>query len=165
MSALPVTGKIEEAAVADLRTRLRGELIPPGDTGYEEARQVWNGMIDRRPALIVRCSGPADVIHAVNFARANDLLVSVRGGGHNAAGNAVCDGGIVIDLSRMKGVQVDPDRRIGRVQGGVTWGELDHETQIFGLATPRRRRIDDRRGGIDSGRRTRLAQAQAWSEL
>jgi len=133
MSALPVTGEIEEGQVADLRTRLRGELARPDDTGYEEARQVWNGMIDRRPALIVRCSGPADVIHAVNFARANDLLVSVRGGGHNAAGNAVCDGGIVIDLSRMKGVQVDPDRRIGRVQGGVTWGELDHETQIFGL--------------------------------
>jgi FAD/FMN-containing dehydrogenase len=93
-------------------------------------------MIDRRPALIVRCSGPADVIHAVNFARANNLLVSVRGGGHNAAGNAVCDGGIVIDLSRMKGVQVDLDRRTARVQGGVTWGELDHETQVFGLATP-----------------------------
>jgi FAD/FMN-containing dehydrogenase len=93
-------------------------------------------MIDRRPALIVCCSGPADVIHAVNFARTNNLLVSVRGGGHNAAGNAVCDGGIVIDLSQMKGVQVDPERRTARVQGGVTWGELDHETQVFGLATP-----------------------------
>jgi len=136
MAARAVTVEIEGAAVAELGTRLRGDLIRPDDPVYGEARQVWNGMIDRRPALIARCSGPADVIHAVNFARANNLLVSVRGGGHNAAGNAVCDGGIVIDLSRMKGVQVDPERRTARVQGGVTWGELDHETQVFGLATP-----------------------------
>ena len=136
MPAPSVPVEIGEAAVAELRTRLRGDSIRPDDPGYDEARLVWNGMIDRRPALIVRCSGPADVIHAVNFARANNLLVSVRGGGHNAAGNAVCDGGIVIDLSRMKGVQVDLDGRTARVQGGVTWGELDHETQVFGLATP-----------------------------
>ena len=136
MPAPSVPVEIGEAAVAELRTRLRGDSIRPDDPGYDEARLVWNGMIDRRPALIVRCSGPADVIHAVNFARANNLLVSVRGGGHNAAGNAVCDGGIVIDLSRMMGVQVDLDRPTARVQGGVTWGELDHETQVFGLATP-----------------------------
>lgn len=136
MSARPVTVDIADAAVTEFQTRLRGGLIRPDDIGYAEARQVWNGMIDRRPAFIARCSGPADVIHAVNFARANNLLVSVRGGGHNAAGNAVCDGGIVIDLSGMKGVLVDPKRRTARVQGGVTWGELDHETQVFGLATP-----------------------------
>jgi hypothetical protein len=127
---------LDEATVQGFKTSLRGPLLCPGDAGYNDARQVWNGMIDRRPALIVCCSGPADVMHAVNFARVHNLLVSVRGGGHNAAGNAVCDGGIVIDLSRMKGVQVDPERRTARVQGGVTWGELDHETQVFGLATP-----------------------------
>ena len=92
-------------------------------------------MIDRRPALIVRCAGVADVIDAVNFARTNSLLVAVRGGGHNAAGNAVCDGGIVIDLSPMKGIHVDPMRRTARAEGGVTWGEFDRETQAFGLAT------------------------------
>src|SRR3989304_1713536 len=122
MSALPVPGKIDDAALADLKARVRGELIRPGDPGYDEARLVWNGMIDRRPGLIPRCSGPADAIQAVNFARVNNVLVSVRGGGHNAAGNAVCDGGIVIDLSGLKGVQVDPQRRTARVQGGGTRG-------------------------------------------
>src|SRR5215210_246176 len=126
----------EESAVAGLRAALRGELIQPGDEGYEENRRVWNGMIDRRPVLIARCAGPADVIEAVNFARENDLLLAVRGGGHNVAGSAVCDGGLVIDLSRMKGIHVDPERRTVRAEGGVTIGELDHETQRFGLATP-----------------------------
>src|SRR3970040_2796721 len=136
MPAPSVPVEIGEAAVAELRTRLRGDSIRPDDPGYDEARLVWNGMIDRRPGLILRCSGPADAIQAVNFARVNNVLVSVRGGGHNAAGNAVCDGRIVIDLSGLKGVQVDPQRRTARVQGGVTWGELDPETQIFCMATP-----------------------------
>src|SRR3972149_9649637 len=103
MPAPSVPVEIGEAAVAELRTRLRGDSIRPDDPGYDEARLVWNGMIDRRPALIVRCSGPADVIHAVNFARANNLLVSVRGGGHNAAGDAAGGGGPRIDRSRVRG--------------------------------------------------------------
>jgi len=118
-----------------LRGGLRGALLQPGDAGYDAARHVWNGSIDRKPALIARCTGAADVIAAVAFARANGLLVSVRGGGHNVTGNAVCDGGLMIDLSPMKGVRVDPVARTVRAQGGVTWGELDHETQAFGLAT------------------------------
>ncbi len=126
---------IDEAAIKEFKTKLRGELIMPEDSGYDAARKVWNGMIDKHPALIVRCTGVADVISAVKFARTNKLLVAVRGGGHNVAGNAVCDGGIVIDLSRMKGMRVDPAARTARAQAGLTWGDFDHETQAFGLAT------------------------------
>ncbi|MBX0325595.1 FAD-binding protein [Halomicroarcula sp. F13] len=114
----------------------QGDVIRPGDDEYDEARAVWNRVIDKYPALIAQCTGVADVIDAVNFARENDLLVAIRGGGHNVAGTAVCDGGLVIDLSRMKGVHVDLDAQTVRAEGGVTWGELDHETQQFGLATP-----------------------------
>jgi len=121
--------------IQELRASVRGPLLQPGDPGYDAARHVWNGAIDRKPLLIARCSGPADVLGAVNFARANQLLVSVRGGGHNVTGNAVCDGGLMIDLSPMKGIRVDRARRTVQAQGGVTWGELDHETQAFGLAT------------------------------
>jgi FAD/FMN-containing dehydrogenase len=117
-------------------TRLRGKLIRPGHDDYDAARKVWNGNIDRRPALIARCTGVADVIEAVNFARAHRLVVAVRGGGHNAAGHGTCDGGIVIDLGPMKGIRVDPTSRTAHAQGGVTWAELDRETQAFGLATP-----------------------------
>lgn len=126
---------LPEAAVEEFKSSLRGELILPGDENYDEARQVWNANIDRRPALIARCAGVADVINAVNFAHTSNLLVAVRGGGHNVAGSSVCDGGIVIDLARMKGVRVDPGRRTVRAEGGVKWGELDCETQAFGLAT------------------------------
>ncbi|HEU5431445.1 MAG TPA: FAD-binding oxidoreductase, partial [Thermomicrobiales bacterium] len=125
-----------EAVIQDFRGRLRGAALRPDDAGYDEARAVHNGLIDRRPALIVRCSGAADVVEAVNFARDNRLPLSVRGGGHNVAGNAVCDGGLMIDLSLMRGVQVDPEAGIAHAQGGVTWGDLDRETQLFGLATP-----------------------------
>jgi FAD/FMN-containing dehydrogenase len=124
-----------EATVRELRDALRGELIAPGDAAYDEARSVWNGMIDRRPALIARCAGTSDVIAAVGFARSEGLTVAVRGGGHNVAGNATCDGGLVIDLSPMKGIRVDAENRTVRAQGGLTWGELDAETQAFGLAT------------------------------
>jgi FAD/FMN-containing dehydrogenase len=124
-----------EATVQELRDALRGELVLPGDPAYDEARSVWNGMIDRRPALIARCTGTSDVIAAIGFARSEGLTVAVRGGGHNVAGNATCDGGLVIDLSPMKGVQVDAEARTVKAQGGVTWGELDSETQAFGLAT------------------------------
>lgn len=122
--------------VAELRNRLRGRLIEPSDDEYDIARAVWNGMIDKRPGLIARCAGVADVIAAVQFARSHELLVSVRAGGHNVAGNAVCDNGLVIDLSAMQGIWVDPAQRTVRAQGGVTIGDLDRETQAFGLAVP-----------------------------
>jgi len=126
---------LETATVERFEAGLRGTLLRPGMTAYEEARRVHNAMIDKRPALIARCAGVADVVRAVNFARENALLVAVRGGGHNVAGLAVCDGGIVIDLSGMKGIRVDPASQTVRAEGGVTWGELDHETQAFGLGT------------------------------
>ena len=126
---------IEGTTVETFKTSLRGELLRPGDTDYDEARKVWNGMIGKRPGLIARCTGVADVISAVDFARTHQLLVSVRGGGHNIPGNAVCNGGLMIDLACMRSVRVDPMRRTARAEGGVTWGEFDRETQAFGLAT------------------------------
>ncbi|HEU0224268.1 MAG TPA: FAD-binding oxidoreductase [Steroidobacteraceae bacterium] len=113
----------------------RGRLITAGHADYDTARAVWNGVIDRRPRLIARCSGTADVAAAVRFARDQDLEIAVRGGGHNVAGTAVCDDGIVIDLSAMRAVQVDPAGRTASVQGGALWGDVDHETQVHGLAT------------------------------
>ncbi len=130
----PLSTGSDEAAIQTFKAGLRGGLLRPGDDHYETARRVWNGMIDRKPALIARCAGVADVITAVNFARTHHLLVSVRGGGHNVTGNAVCEGGLMIDLSPMKGMCVDPVRRTARAQAGLTWGEFDHETQAFGLA-------------------------------
>jgi FAD/FMN-containing dehydrogenase len=126
---------LDPAAMQDFGAALRGALLRQGEDGYDAAREVWNGMIDRKPALIARCAGVADVIQAIAFARTHNLLVSVRGGGHGIAGHAVCDGGLMIDLSSMKGIQVDPMRRTARAQAGVTWGEFDHETQAFALAT------------------------------
>ena len=126
---------LTEALVEEFQTSLRGPLLQPGDAGYDDARIVWNGMIDRRPALIARCAGVADVIQAVNFARDNHLLVSVRGGDHNITGYAVNDGGIVIDLSQMKSVHVDLAKSTARAEAGLTWGEYNHETQAFGLAS------------------------------
>ncbi len=130
------TGALDVQAVAGLYARLHGELIFPGMANYDAARAVWNGMIDKRPALIVRCADESDVVTAVNFAREHNMLLAVRGGGHNVAGSAVCDGGLVIDLSPMRRIDVDPVSRTARAQGGVTWGELDRETQKFGLAAP-----------------------------
>jgi FAD/FMN-containing dehydrogenase len=115
---------------------LRGPALRPGDAGYDDARGIWNGLIDRRPALIVQCSGAADVVDAVNFAREQGLVLSVKGGGHNVAGNAVNDGGVVIDLSQMNGVHVDPVTKTVRAEGGATWADADRETQLFGLAVP-----------------------------
>lgn len=126
---------VEEATVAAFSSRLRGQLLRPGHNGYEDTRKVWNGMIDKRPALIVRCAGVRDVVDAVRFAREHDLLGSVRGGGHNIAGKAVCDGGLMIDLSGMRSVQVDPVKRTARVEGGALLGDLDREAQVYGLAT------------------------------
>jgi FAD/FMN-containing dehydrogenase len=113
----------------------RGDVITPGHPDYDQARAVWNATVDRRPRLIARCSGTADVVAAVRFARDGDLDIAVRGGGHNVAGTAVCDDGIVIDLSTMRSVAVDPVERVARVQGGALWGDVDHETQVYGLAT------------------------------
>jgi FAD/FMN-containing dehydrogenase len=125
---------LPEETVRAFGAGLRGELLRPGDEGYDPARRVWNAMIDRRPALIVRCAGVADVRRAVDFAHEHRLLVAVRGGGHNVAGSAVCDGGLVVDLSRLKGMRVDPARRTARAEAGLTWAEFDRETQAFDLA-------------------------------
>jgi FAD/FMN-containing dehydrogenase len=130
-----MTTTAHDLAATALKAQLRGALIRPGDAGYDTARAVWNGMIDRRPAVIVRPDGVEDVIAAVNLARESGLPLAVRGGGHNAAGLAVCDDGIVIDLTSMKAVEVDPVARTARVQGGATWGDLDAATAAHGLAT------------------------------
>jgi FAD/FMN-containing dehydrogenase len=127
---------VDGARVDAFRRDFHGQVILPGEDGYESARRIWNACIDRRPGLIARCTGVADVIHAVKFARAHDLLVAVRSGGHNVGGRALCDDGIVIDLSRMKGVFVDPRAHTVLVQGGATLGDLDRETHVYGLAVP-----------------------------
>ena len=135
MATEEITHKnLADGSIAELAESLRGELIRPEDPDYEEARAIWNGVHDRRPALVVRCAGVADVLRAVEFARSEQLQVAVRGGSHSIPGFSTCDGGIVIDLSAMKGVRVDPDTRTARAQPGLTWAEFDHETQAFGLA-------------------------------
>ena len=126
---------LEKTVVEEFRARLRGDLLQPGDAAYDSTRKVWNEMVDKRPALIVRCRGVADVIAGVRFAKQHDLLLAVRGGGHNVAGNAVCDGGLMLDCAGMKSVRVDPIARTARAEPGVTWADLNHETQAFGLAT------------------------------
>ncbi len=126
---------LETVAVRALREHIRGEVHLPGDPAYDGSRAVFNGMIDRRPALIIRCAGVSDVIRGVDFARSADLVLSVRSGGHGVAGSAVCEGGVMLDLSPMKGIRVDPTRRTADAQAGLTLAEFDHETQAFGLAT------------------------------
>jgi FAD/FMN-containing dehydrogenase len=128
--------KLQEDVVDQFRSTLRGNLLQPGDPGYDSARALWNAMIDKRPALIACCTGTADVLAAVNFARSQQLPLAVRAGGHNIAGNALCDDGLVIDLTCMRSVHVDPASAVAWVGGGATLGDLDHETQAFGLATP-----------------------------
>jgi FAD/FMN-containing dehydrogenase len=127
---------MQQDAVTQFKNQLRGKLIEPADPGYDEARKVYNGMISRNPRLIAKCADVADVITAVNFGRQNDLRVSIRGGGHNAGGLGVCDDGLVIDLSPIKYVHVDPAARTVRAGGGSTWGDVDHATHAFGLAVP-----------------------------
>ncbi len=127
---------LKETEVQELVSRMRGELLRPGDAGYEQACQVYNGMIHKHPALIARGKDVADVIAAINFAREHELTLAVRGGGHSGPGLGTCDDGLVIDLSGMKGIRVDPSARTVRVEGGCTWGEVDHATHPFGLATP-----------------------------
>jgi FAD/FMN-containing dehydrogenase len=124
-----------DATVAELAEAVRGDVIRPGDEGYDEARAIWNGAHDRRPALILRCAGVSDVIRGVQFARSQDLLLAVRGGKHSIPGFSTCDDGMVLDLSPMQAVRVDPEARTARAEAGVTWGVFDHETQAHGLAT------------------------------
>lgn len=126
---------IGDATLAELQASVRGEVITPHDAEYDHARRVWNGAIDRHPAVIVGCTGTPDVVSTIEFARSEGLSIAVRGGGHNVAGFGTCDGGLVLDLSPMKGIRVDPDAGTVRAQGGVLWGELDRETQAFGSAT------------------------------
>lgn len=126
----------DDATLEQMRERVHGEVLEPGDEGYDNVRTVWNAMIDRTPAVIVRCTGAADVMAAVNTARENDVPLSVKSGGHHVSGTAVCDDGLMLDLSPMNAVRVDPSAKTARVQAGATWGEIDHETQTFGLATP-----------------------------
>lgn len=136
MSRVLESMPLDDAAADQLRAVFRGEVVTPADAGYDQHRRVWNGSIDRRPGLIARCAGVADVRSAVRFARERDLLVAVRSGGHSFPGLSVCDGGMVLDLGLMKGVRVDPRRRRVRAQAGVLLGELDQETQAFGCAVP-----------------------------
>ncbi|WP_271221048.1 FAD-binding oxidoreductase [Streptosporangium carneum] len=130
------TDMLDDEKLEGLRMAFHGPLVTREDDGYDEARVVQNGLIDRRPALIMRCSGAADVIDAVNLAREHGLLAAVRGGGHSVAGHSVHDRGLLIDLSGMRGVWVDPASRVVRVQGGATWGDVDRETEVFGLVVP-----------------------------
>jgi FAD/FMN-containing dehydrogenase len=136
MAAQATQAALDQETVRGFTEGIRGAVLLPEDPGYDDARAIWNGLIDRRPALIVQCTGAADVVDAVNFAREQNLLLSIKGGGHNVAGNAMNDGGLVIDLSHMRGVHVDPSTQTVRAQGGALLGDLDRETQLFGLAVP-----------------------------
>jgi FAD/FMN-containing dehydrogenase len=136
MAAQATQAALDQETVRGFTEGIRGAVLLPEDPSYDDARAIWNGLIDRRPALIVQCTGAADVVDAVNFAREQNLLLSIKGGGHNVAGNAMNDGGLVIDLSQMRGVHVDPSTQTVRAQGGALLGDLDRETQLFGLAVP-----------------------------
>jgi FAD/FMN-containing dehydrogenase len=133
-SSTGTAGPIDPKLAEDLKGRLRGALMLPGDRGYDESRSLWNAMIDRRPGMVARCLGVADVVAGVNFAREHGLQLSIKGGGHNIAGLAVCDGGLMLDLAWMRGVWVDPAARVARAQAGCLLGDVDRETQIHGLA-------------------------------
>ncbi len=129
------TASVDSERIDEFETEFRGTIFRPQDEGYDEARAVYNGMIDKRPSLIARCANVADVIASVNFGREYGLEIAIRGGGHNGPGLAMVDGGLVIDLSEMTGTRVDPETQTVRVEGGATWGDVDHATHAFGLAT------------------------------
>jgi hypothetical protein len=142
---------LNEESLSEFVKLIRGAVLLPSDPDYEAARKVWNGMTDKKPALIVQCQGTADVTASVNFARANDLLVAVRGGGHSIAGHSVCEGGLMIDLARMNSVRVDPIAKTARAGGGARWLDFDHETQAYGLATTGGTNSDTGVGGLTLG--------------
>jgi FAD/FMN-containing dehydrogenase len=146
-----VEATLSESRIGELTSVLRGRVIRPGDGDYEDARHIWNAMIDRHPALIVRPAIAADVVAAVNFARDNALIISVRSGGHNVAGNSVCDGGMAIDFSEMKAISVDPQGKTATAEPGVRWGEFDTATQAHGLATTGGTNTDTGIGGLTTG--------------
>src|SRR5947208_5819224 len=127
---------LNENSVKEFKSNLRGLVIEPGDNGYDDARKVYNGMIHKKPRLIARCVDVADVIRSIDLARENELLLAIRGGGHNAGGLGICDDGLVIDLAAMKYTRVDPAARTVTAGGGCTWSDVDHATHVFGLATP-----------------------------
>src|SRR5437870_3902306 len=127
---------LNENSIKELKANLRGRLIEPGDKDYDDARKVYNGMIHKKPRMIARCADVADVIRSVNFARDNELLLAIRSGGHNAGGLGICDNGLVIDLAPIKYTSVDPAALTVTAVGGCTWGDVDHATHVFGLATP-----------------------------
>ena len=135
-SSLPTASGVAARDVDELAAQLTGSLITPEQRGYEAARRIWNGMILRRPAAIARCADADDVATAIRFARAHALPIAIRGGGHNVAGTAVCERGIVVDLSPMRAVRLDSSRRTAHVEGGATWRDVDEVTQPLGLATP-----------------------------
>lgn len=152
---------LDTSVVTSFQSSIRGALLTEADPGYDQARSIWNAMIDKRPALIAQCSGAADVRKSVNFARENGLLTAIRGGGHNIAGSALCDGGLVIDLSKMRTVHVDPRARRAFVSGGATLGDFDHEAQAFGLATALGINSTTGVARVDARRWFRLAEPQA----
>jgi hypothetical protein len=154
-----------ETAIARFKTNLHGDFIQPGDPRYEEARKVFNGIIEKRPAMIVRCADVADTIAAVNFALETNVPLAVRGGGHGVTGNALCDGGLVIDLSEMKRVQVDPDSRIAHAEGGTTWGDFDQRNSSVWLGHDRRHCTDHWNRGPYAGWRHRVPQSKVWPRL
>ena len=151
--------------IEQFQASFRGEVIQPADFTYEKARKIWNASIDKHPGIIARCAGIADVMAAVNFARENGLLVAVRGGGHNVSGRALCDDGIVIDLSGMKGIHVNAKNRTAIVQGGATLGDLDRETHVFGLAVPAGIMSKTGIAGLALRGRRRLAGQEIRSDL
>ena len=146
-------------SIEQLKSSIRGELIQPADAAYDSARKVYNGMIDKHPRLIAKCADVADVIAAVSFGVSNNLLTAIRGGGHNGAGLGTCDDGLVIDLSRMKGIRVDPAGKTVRVEAGCVWGDVDHATHAFGMATPSGFISTTGVCWADFGRRHRLSDA------
>lgn len=160
-----VAVKLSEETVSAFAIGLRGPCFTATDPGYDDARLIWNGSADKRPAIIARCTGAADVIDAVNFAREHDLLVAVRSGGHNVAGNAVCDGGIVIDLTSMNGVRVDLAARTVRAGGGATLGDVDREDRSFRPGCSLGGGLPHRYRGLDALRRAGLAASQVRHDL
>ena len=156
---------IDSTALTSLKTRLRGPMLLPADAGYDDSRSLWNAMIDRRPAAIARCLGAADVAACVAFAREHGIALSVKGGGHNIAGLAVAEGGLMLDMSLMRGVWVDPDARTAQVQPGCLLGDVDRETQLHGLVVGGGLRLHHGRRGPDRRRRLRVPHAPVRLDL